>query len=84
MPYKDPQKQKEAKRRYYQNIKQKIKHNISDPPKFPQIKIPENINEKITLLEFLESSLCGMDDKISWENVSYNWSAPGSTLNYHI
>lgn len=41
MPYKDPQKQKEAKRRYYQ----KIKHNISDPPKFPPIKIPENIKE---------------------------------------
>lgn len=41
MPYKDPQKQKEAKRRYYL----KNKYNITDPPKFPPIKIPENVKE---------------------------------------
>lgn len=41
MPYKDLQKQKEAKKRYYL----KKKNNISDPPKFPPIKIPDNIKE---------------------------------------
>jgi len=41
MPYKDPQKQKEARRRYYlRNKAGKI-----DPPKFPSIKIPENVKE---------------------------------------
>ena len=41
MPYKDPQKQKEAKRRYYL----KNKYNIIDPFKFPPIKIPDSIRE---------------------------------------
>lgn len=41
MPYKDPQKQKEARRRYYL----RKKNNIIDPPKFPPIKIPETIKE---------------------------------------
>jgi hypothetical protein len=41
MPYKDPQKQKEAKRRYYL----KKKYNIIDPPKFSSIKIPDSIRE---------------------------------------
>jgi hypothetical protein len=41
MPYKDPKKQKEAKRRYYL----KNKYGITDPPKFPPIKIPNSIKE---------------------------------------
>jgi len=41
MPYKDSQKQKEARRRYYL----KNKHNIVDVPNFPPIKIPDSIKE---------------------------------------
>jgi hypothetical protein len=41
MPYKDPQRQKEAKRRYYL----KNKYNISNAPSFPPLKIPETIKE---------------------------------------
>jgi hypothetical protein len=41
MPYKDPQRQKEAKRRYYL----RKKYNISNAPSFPPLKIPETIKE---------------------------------------
>lgn len=45
MPYKDPQKQKEAKRRSYLKNKHKIVRPKLDPPEFPPIKIPDNIKE---------------------------------------
>lgn len=45
MPYKDPQKQKEARRRYYLKNKHNIGTGKLDPPKFPPIKIPDNIRE---------------------------------------
>ena len=40
MPYKDPQKQKESRRRSYLKNKNKINHQ-----KFPPIKIPKNVKE---------------------------------------
>jgi len=45
MPYKDPQKKKEAKRRYYLRKKYNNGTGEVDPPKFPQIKLPDSIKE---------------------------------------
>lgn len=45
MPYKDPQKQKDARRRYYLRNKHNIGTGKIDPPIFPKIKIPDNIKE---------------------------------------
>jgi hypothetical protein len=63
MPYKDPQKQKEAKRRYYL----KNKHNINDPPKFPPIKIPDSIRETQYSGYYI-----GVDGKAYREPVKYD------------
>jgi hypothetical protein len=41
MTYKDPQKQKDARRRYYL----RNKYNIIDPLSFPPLQILETINE---------------------------------------
>jgi hypothetical protein len=47
-----------------------IKVDILDQIKGPLRKVVERKNEAhTTLLEFLEGSLCRMDDKISWKNV---------------
>jgi hypothetical protein len=45
MPYKDPQKRKEAKRRYYLRNKHNIGTGKIDPQEYPPIKIPSNIKE---------------------------------------
>jgi hypothetical protein len=44
----------------------------------------ERKNENQTLLEFLESCLCGMVDTISKECISNNWNTPWDIDSDHI
>jgi len=44
----------------------------------------ERKNENQTLLEFLESCLCGMVDTISRESISNNWNTPWDIDSDHI
>ena len=57
-----------------------IKVDILAPTKERLKKVERKNNEKdTTLLEFLEGSLCRMDDSISRKDVSVYWNPPRNT-----
>jgi hypothetical protein len=53
-----------------------IKVDTLDPIKEPSRKVERKNETQNSLLEFLEGSLCRMDDTISRENVQIYWTAP--------